>query len=186
MAAPAERRATYEDLLAVPATLVAQILDGALITQPRPAIAHALASSSLGAELSGPFQRARGGPGGWIILDEPELHLDADVVVPDLAGWRRERLPELPSGAAFTLAPDWICEVLSPSTAAIDKTVKRRIYGREGVRWLWLVDPDARTLEVFALESSAWTLVGTWQGDDAVRATPFDAIEFDLSVLWKA
>lgn len=156
------------------------------MTQPRPAAPHSVASSSLGGELLGPFQRDRGGPGGWIILDEPELHLHGDVVVPDLAGWRRERMPESPQGAAFELAPDWVCEVLSPSTAASDRGVKRRIYAREGIRWLWLVEPATQTLEAFTLETSAWTLAGTWHGEERVRAVPFDAIEIELGVLSRA
>src|ERR1700729_1449695 len=131
MGAPAKRRATYQDLLDVPEHLVAEIIDGALITQPRPASRHARAASRLGAELDGPFARGKGGPGGWILLDEPELHLHGDIVVPDLAGWRRERMPELPDAAAFELAPDWICEVLSPGAAARDRTEKMPLYARE-------------------------------------------------------
>ena len=115
MGGPAKRRATYDDLLAVPDTLVAEILDGNLVTHPRPAAPHARTASRLGMDLGSPFDRGRGGPGGWIILYEPELHLHADVVVPDLAGWRRERMPEMPVGPAFELAPDWACEVLSPA-----------------------------------------------------------------------
>src|SRR6187402_3256932 len=127
------RRATYEDLLQVPEHLVGEIVDGELVTSPRPAAAHARASSSLGGELYGPFDRGRGGPGGWIILDEPELHLLGHVLVPDLAGWRRERMPELPDAKAFELAPDWACEVLSPSTAKVDRADKVPIYAQAGV-----------------------------------------------------
>lgn len=122
MAEPARRHATYEDLVRVPSHLVAELIQGHLITSPRPAPPHALVASSLGADLHGPFHRGKGGPGGWVILDEPELHLNGDVLVPDLAGWRRERMPALPQTSAFELAPDWACEVLSPSTAAIDRT----------------------------------------------------------------
>src|SRR5258706_14438944 len=107
MADAARRRATYADLLAVPENLIGEILEGEIVTQPRPAARHALVSSGLGAEIFGPFHRGRGGPGGWIILDEPELRLHGDVLVPDLAGWRRERVPQLPDVAAFALAPDW-------------------------------------------------------------------------------
>lgn len=186
MADVARRRAAYEDLLAVPAHMIGEILDGEVVTQPRPAALHALASSSLGVELGGPFQRGRGGPGGWIILDEPELHLHSDVLVPDLAGWRRERMPEVPPTKWLELPPDWVCEVLSPGTAAIDRSVKRGIYAREGIRWLWLIEPDTRTLEAFTLEGATWTLAGTWHGDERVRAVPFDAVELELAVLWKA
>jgi Uma2 family endonuclease len=177
--------ATYEDLLRVPDHLVAEILDGQLYTTPRPAPRHADASSGLGGALRGPFDRGRGGPGGWRILDEPELHLASDVVVPDLAGWRRERLPRLPDEAYFSLAPDWICEVVSPSTAAMDRVKKLAIYARERVSHAWLVDPIACTLEVLRLEEGRWTILSTWSGLDTVRADPFDAIDLDLSLLWE-
>jgi len=184
MADPAKRRATYEDLLAVPDRLVAEILHGNLVTHPRPAARHANAASNLGGLLFDPFRRGRGGPGGWIILVEPEVHLAEDVVVPDLAGWRRERMPELPDVAAFELAPDWVCEVLSPSTVATDRVDKLPIYAREGVQNVWLVDPLARTLEVLRLERGAYWLVGMWRDEAVVRAEPFDAIELELAVLW--
>jgi Uma2 family endonuclease len=185
MGAPAKRKATYEDLLAVPDRLVAQILNGVLYTHPRPAAPHARAASRLGGELYSPFDRARGGPGGWVILDEPELHLHGDVLVPDLAGWRRERMPRLPmEAAAFELAPDWVCEVLSPSTVAIDRAEKMPIYAREKVSHLWLVDPIEHTLEVFRLEGERWSLLRVWRDDEKVRAEPFDAIELELDVLW--
>jgi Uma2 family endonuclease len=113
-----DRPATYADLEALPANQIGEIVRGVLYANPRPATLHARASSSLGGELYGPFDRGRGGPGGWIFLDEPELHFGEDVVVPDLAGWRRERLPELPQTTFLTLPPDWLCEVLSASTAS--------------------------------------------------------------------
>ncbi len=144
VAGPAIKRATYEDVLSAPAHLVAQILDGVLVTLPRQAAPHVRAASTLGIDIGGPFDRQRGGPGGWHILDEPELHLAADILVPDLAGWRRERLPSIPRAAFFTLAPDWACEVLSPSTAGIDRGPKMSIYARENVPHVWLVDPGAR------------------------------------------
>ncbi|MBA3888428.1 MAG: Uma2 family endonuclease [Acidobacteria bacterium] len=182
----ARRRATYDDLLAVPGHLVAEILDGELYTTPRPAPRYADASSGLGGALRGPFDRGRGGPGGWRILFEPELHLgpDEDIVVPDLAGWRRERLPRLPDEAFFRLPPDWVCEVLSPSTAAMDRVKKLTIYARERVSHAWLTDPIARTLEVLRLQSGRWTIAGTWAGADAVRAEPFEALAIDLTLLW--
>jgi Uma2 family endonuclease len=184
MGIPAKRRATYEDLVAVPSRLVAEILDGSLMTRPRPSAPHASAASGLGGELWGPFHKGRGGPGGWVILDEPELHLAADVIVPDLAGWRRARMPQIPDTAAFDLAPDWVCEILSPSTEAIDRADKMPIYAREAVSHVWLVDPIARTLEVFRLDDRAWRLVATWRDDVVVRAEPFDAIELELGTLW--
>jgi Uma2 family endonuclease len=138
----------------------------------------------LGVEIGGPFHIGRGGPGGWWILDEPELHLNADIAVPNLAGWRRSRLPALPTEDYFTLAPDWVCEVVSPGTAAMDRTTKLAIYAREGIAHAWLVDPLVRTLEVLRLESGRWSIVSTGAADDVVRAEPFGDIELDLSVLW--
>jgi Uma2 family endonuclease len=176
--------ATCRDVLDAPETMVAELIGGALHLHPRPASRHARASSVLGAELSGPFDRGRGGPGGWWIIDEPELHLGADVLVPDIAGWRRERMPAFPDAAWFELAPDWVCEVLSPSTRSVDLTEKREIYARAGVAHLWFVDPLARTLEVFGLREGAWVLLGAFKEDDAVRAAPFEAVELALGGLW--
>lgn len=178
------RRATYDDLLNVPEPLVAEIVDDELITSPRPGARHAHASSALGGELFGPFQRARGGPGGWLIIDEPELHLGPDVLVPDLAGWRRERMPSVPDTAAFSLPPDWICEVISPSTEQIDRSRKLPRYAREGVGHAWLVNPLARTLEVYRRSSELWLLVATHADAQRPRAEPFEAIELDLPSLW--
>ena len=185
MADLAKRRSTYEDVLAAPEHLVAEIVDGELSLMPRPGKAHAAAASALGEELGPPFKRARGGPGGWVILDEPELHLASDILVPDLAGWRRERMPRLVDDEAyFTVAPDWICEVLSRGTAVFDRTRKLPIYGREHVGHVWFVDPIVRMLEVFRSGPAGWVLVGTWAGDARVRAEPFEAFELDLSILW--
>ena len=177
-------RATYQDVLDAPAHLVAEIIAGTLYTHPRPAPRHATATSVLGIEIGGPFDRGRGGPGGWRILDEPELHLGEDILVPDLAGWRRERMPELPDTAYFTLAPDWACEVLSASTRKLDLLRKRPIYAREGVPHLWLIDPVDRILEAFELHEGQWLLIASAQDDDAVSIRPFDAITFSLGELW--
>ncbi len=176
--------ASYADVLDAPEHLVAELIGGSLHLHPRPAPRHARASSSLGMEVGSPFDRGRDGPGGWWILDEPELHLGADVLVPDLAGWQRERMPELPATAWFELPPDWVAEVLSPGTRALDLTDKRRLYTAAGIPHLWLVDPLARTLEAFALAGGAWTLVAALRDDEAVRVPPFDAITFPLSALW--
>jgi Uma2 family endonuclease len=165
--------------------MIAEIIHGVLYTQPRPASPHARAASRLGGELMGPFDRGKGGPGGWILLDEPELHLRGDVLVPDLAGWRRSRMPEMPHTPAFELAPDWVCEVLSASTAATDRAEKMPIYATEKVVHVWLVDPIARTLEAFCLgEERRWVLLGTWQDEALVRVAPFDDIELELGALW--
>ena len=176
--------ATYADLEALPSHQVGEIIGGVLYASPRPAIPHAAAASGLGEELGPPFKRGRGGPGGWIILDEPELHFGDDVLVPDLAGWTRERMPEMPATAFVTLAPDWLCEVLSMSTARIDRAEKMPIYARERVPYVWLVDPLAQTLEIFHLDGETYRLLKTLSGDVKVRAEPFDAIELELGILW--
>jgi Uma2 family endonuclease len=176
--------ATYEELLAVPKHLVAEIINGTLVTQPRPASRHARAASSLGGELYGPFDRGKGGPGGWVLLDEPELHLHGEVLVPDLAGWRRTRMPELPDAAAFELAPDWVCEVPSPSTTATDRAEKMPIYARERVAHVWLIDPITQTLEALVLDGARWSVLGTWRDDAKVRVEPFEAFELELGGLW--
>jgi len=175
----------YTRFRAVPHYQVAEVIRGGLVTHPRPASRHATASSILGHELIGPFRRGIGGPGGWVILDEPELHLGRDILVPDIAGWRRERMPEVPDVAAFELAPDWICEVLSPSTEAMDRADKLPIYAEHGVSHAWLVDPTAKTLEVFKLIDQRWTLLATYRDDSKIRAEPFHAIELELGVLWE-
>jgi hypothetical protein len=184
MASTVKRRATYEDLLQVPPHLVAEIVDGDLHVSPRPASRHALAASVLWGDVGPPFHHGRGGPGGWWILFEPELHFGADVLVPDLAGWRRERMPEFPDTAAFTLAPDWVCEVVSPGTEPLDRAKKMPVYARENVSHLWLVNPVARTLEVYRLAESRWLLLATHEGAQRVRAEPFEAVELDLAPLW--
>jgi Uma2 family endonuclease len=178
------RFATYEDVLSAPEHLVAEILDGVLHTSPRPAPRHARSSSSLMGRMFDPFDRGHGGPGGWIILIEPELHLGRDVMVPDVAGWRRERLPKLPDAAWFDLVPDWACEVLSPSTARVDRQLKMRLYAAHGLPHLWLVDPIAQTLESYRLEGTRWLLLATHGGDETAAIEPFEAVPLELADLW--
>jgi len=178
------KRATYEDVLNAPENKVAEILDGELFLSPRPAPRHAVAHSRLLGALGKPFDDGVGGPGGWWILTEPELHFGEQVVVPDLAGWRRERLPAMPEEAFFALAPDWVCEVLSPSTGRIDRGRKLRIYAEAGVAHAWLVNPLERTLEVLRLREGAWTIVAVCSDSDTVRIEPFAAIELELGRLW--
>lgn len=181
---PAGRPATYDDLLALPEHVVGEIIDGELHATPRPAPRHAVAASALGGELIPPYHGGRGGPGGWWILFEPELHLGPSVLVPDLAGWRRSRMPAILETAFFTLAPDWVGEVLSPATARMDRLKKLRIYAREGVQHAWLTDPLARTLEVLRLENARWSIIAVHGGDEVVNAEPFDAIAIALASLW--
>jgi Uma2 family endonuclease len=186
MGETARRRATYEDVLASPAHVVAEVIAGTLYTQARPRLRHARASSRLGAELTGPFDKGVGGPGGWIVLDEPELHLGAepDIMVPDIAGWRRTTLPELPDAAFLVVAPDWVCEVISPSTERIDRADKVPVYAREGVAHVWLLDPDVRTLEVLRLDGETYRVIETFRDDAACRVEPFEAVEIQLATLW--
>ncbi|WP_224364645.1 Uma2 family endonuclease [Hyalangium versicolor] len=176
--------ATYADLEALPDNVIGELIAGELYASPRPAAPHIVTASRLGGELMGPFDRGREGPGGWILLFEPELHLGDDVLVPDFAGWRRERMPQPPRTAAFSLAPDWACEVLSPSTAVMDRAAKLPVYAREGVHHVWLVDPVLRTLEIFRLQDGRYTLLVTHTGKGRVRAAPFEAIELELAYLW--
>ena len=184
MAEPKRHSATYADIEALPPHVVGEIAFGVLHTHPRPAPRHALASSVLGAELNTSFQRGRSGPGSWVFIDEPELHLGDHVLVPDIAGWRRERLPELPQTAYFETPPDWICEVLSPSTVRFDRTDKLTIYASFGVSHCWYVDPIARTLEILALQNGKWLIAATFKDADPVSAPPFEAHTFNLDVLW--
>ena len=177
-------RATYQDVLDAPEKMVAELIRGALHLQPRPAFPHARAASMLTIEVGGPFDRGRGGPGGWWIVMEPELHFGDDVLVPDIAGWQRERRPVFPSVPWLELAPDWACEVLSPSTRRIDLIEKREISGEAGVGHLWFVDPIERTLEAFALRDAAWVLVTALRDDAEVKVAPFEAVGFPLSALW--
>jgi hypothetical protein len=184
MSEPARREAVYDDLYDLPENMVGEILAGELHVSPRPALPHALAGAALGACVGSPFGFGIGGPGGWWILDEPELHLGGDVLVPDLAGWRRERLPKIENVVGFTLRPDWVCEILSPSTQIRDRAIKLGIYAREGVPHAWLVDPLARLLEVYGLHDGRWLLLGVHQGLEKVRAEPFEAVELSLGLLW--
>ncbi len=178
--------ATYADLMAVPSNQVAEIMNGRLITQPRPAPNHALTSSNLGYTIGPPYHRGfNGGPGGWWIIDEPELHLGPHVLVPDLAGWKRERMPQIPDTAWFETPPDWVCEVLSPSTEKYDRHEKRDIYAQFGIKWLWLINPTSKILEGFALQNGKWVLLATFsKDDDEIILDPFTAVPFKLGVLW--
>ncbi len=182
--ARSKRPATYADVLALPPHLVGEVLAGDLYTSPRPRLRHARAAAWLDRRLGPPFDDGVGGPGGRWILVEPELHFGAEIVVPDLAGWRKERLPEFPDVAYLELAPDWVCEVLSPSTERIDRGLKMRTYAREGVKHLWLLNPEARTLEVLRLQGENWLVSAVHSGDEAIRVEPFREIELDLVSLW--
>jgi Uma2 family endonuclease len=185
-AAEDRRKALYDEYLRVPEHKHAEIIRGTLYVMPRPAPRHATAASVLGSELNGAFHRGRGGPGGWWILFEPELHLvPFEPMVPDIAGWRLERMPELPTTTYFTVVPDWVCEVLSPSTTSIDRTEKMPIYAEAGVGHVWLVDPIAKTLEAHILgDERRWREVRIYRDGDRARIPPFEAIELELAALW--
>jgi Uma2 family endonuclease len=184
MAEPAKKRATYADLEAVPEHLVAEIIDGALVTYPRPSPRHSATATALGAELSRAFQKARGGPGGWVFCGKPEVSLGEQLLVPDIVGWKRERLTAYPDTNYFTVSPDWVCEVLSASTERRDRTAKSRIYAEAQVPHFWLIDPRQQIMEAFELSEGRWLKIGAWGSDDEVRAPPFDAITFSLADLW--
>lgn len=180
----AHRSASYADIEALPADVVGEILFGSLVTHPRPARRHGGAASALGVAVGAPYQFGASGPGGWVFIDEPELHLGPHVVVPDIAGWRRERMTEPANRAWFEVAPDWVCEVLSPRTEKHDKGAKRQIYAAHEVGHLCYVDPRVRSLEVFARQDKSWLLVSTFFENDPVNSPPFTELTFPLGHLW--
>ncbi|GLS29697.1 Endonuclease, Uma2 family (restriction endonuclease fold) [Mesorhizobium albiziae] len=184
MAESAKKRATYADLEAVPPHLVAEIIDGELLTHPRPSPRHAGAANAISAKLTDPFQWGGGGPGGWVFFPEPEISFGENILVPDIAGWRRERLKTYPDKNYFTIAPDWVCEVLSGSTEKRDRTLKMRIYAEAGIPHMWLIDPRLQILEAFENRDRRWMKIGDWNSDDSVSAAPFDTISFSLADLW--
>ncbi len=185
MALAAKKQASYDDLFSLPDNMVGEIIDGELIATPRPSRRHGVAASVLGYELGPPYQLGRGGgPGGWIIIDEPEISLGAHILVPDLAGWRSERFLASEQTNWISVSPDWVCEILSPKTVGLDKVRKMPIYAQHGIAHLWLVDPAAKTLDVFRLESNRWVLLATFIENDKVRAEPFQEIEIELGNLW--
>jgi Uma2 family endonuclease len=187
MSDPAPRLATYEDLLNLPEDVCAEVLGGAVVTSPAPLPKHSKAQGALRRFLGGPFDDddGYGGPGGWWLFVEVDVALGRhDIVRPDLAGWRRERLPNPAEERPIEVVPDWVCEVLSPSTAARDKVQKRNLYARHGVRYHWVVDVDARTLEAFELERGRWVLLGTYGEEERAAIAPFEAVELDIGRLF--
>jgi Uma2 family endonuclease len=184
MSEPAKRIATYEDLYSIPDNMTGEIINGELITTPRPSRKHAYSATVLGEEIGPPYRRGRGGPGGWIILDEPELGLGEDILVPDLGGWKRERFPIEEETNYISVAPNWVCEVLSPRTLRNDKVKKMPIYARQAVEYIWLIDPIVMTMDAFRLESGRWLLLGSFSENDKVQIEPFQEIEINLEDLW--
>ncbi len=184
MADPATRKAIYADIEALPPHVLGEIIYGTLVTHPRPSPRHASAHSSLTVKLGQGYQYGDGGPGGWVFLSEPELHLDGNVVVPDIAGWKRERLTTHPKTNWIETPPDWLCEILSPLTEVYDKNEKRRIYAHAVIPQIWFLDPRSRVLECFTLVANNWLLTNTFADDDIVSAPPFDAANFNVSHLF--
>lgn len=178
------KRATYADIEAAPEGVIAEIIDGELVTQPRPAGRHNGAATNLIMTIGPPFHQGRGGPGGWYFLFENEVKFGDDLLVPDVAGWRVEQLVDLPETNWISVRPDFVCEVLSRSTEQRDRTTKRRIYAESGVPYYWLIDPRRQTLEAFELDDGKWQPIGNWRADDEVRAKPFDSLAFSLAELW--
>jgi Uma2 family endonuclease len=179
--------ATLDDLDKLPPTWRGEIIDGTLYAFPRPRFAHADIEAFVVADLKHPFQSGRGGPGGWWILVEPGIEVPrAPEFSPDVAGWRREKLPHRPrKNESITVAPDWVCEVLSPSTRSYDLVVKRRFYAEIGVSHLWYIEPDGCVLIVSKLVDGKWVELGVHGRDEKVRAEPFDAVEIDLAAWWE-
>jgi len=184
MSEPAANKASYNDLYNIPDNMVGEIIDGELIGTPRPSARHANIEFVLSGRLAPPYRFGEGGPGGWIFLIEPELMLGEHLLVPDLAGWKKERFPGVPEENWISVNPDWICEILSPRTIRIDKVKKMPIYAQHRVPYLWLVDPTNKTLEVFKLESGKWSVFGAFAENDKMRAEPFEEVEIDLTNLW--
>src|ERR1051325_2214134 len=178
MAARMKEQATYDDLLRAPENMVAELIDGELYTWPRPRGTHGDAQSTILGRINGAYRY--GDPGGWWIIGEPEVHFGPQNVVPDIGGWRRERMSAVPASHIFDIAPDWVCEVLSPSTTRVDRGKKLRIYATNGVPWAWYVDVDGKTLEVMQLVDGAWKIVHVYVGSDLVCAEPFTALQIDL------
>jgi len=176
--------AVYARYAALPRGTKAEIVDGQVRVLPRPRAPHIRAASRLGGRLESAFGFDADGPGGWVILDEPELRLGDEIRAPDLAGWRAERYVDATDGP-FTVVPDWVCEVLSPSTARYDRSEKMPLFAAQEVGHFWIVDPQGETLEVYRREGALWLAVASFGGDVHVRAEPFDAVELDLGALWR-
>lgn len=183
------KRPSYADIEALPEGVTGEIIAGVLHVSPRPKPPHIHSAGALSAFVGGPFGFGRGGPGGWFIEAEPEIVLDVDPdfcpVVPDLAGWRHATMPQLPEHEQFTIVPDWVCEILSPRTAATDRSEKMPFYARCGISHAWLIDPILRTLEVYRLEGGRWLQLGVWRDDAEVYPEPFEALALPLGALWR-
>ncbi|MBI4817343.1 MAG: Uma2 family endonuclease [Deltaproteobacteria bacterium] len=181
------RRSFREIISALPPHLRGEVINGRLTVMPCPAPRHANAAGALHDQLGPAFQRARGGPGGWWILAQPELTLgdpDFEPIDPDVAGWRVQTMPHLPEAAAVSIVPDWVCEILSPSTEVYDRAEKLPYYARAGIKHAWIVDPEGLVLEAFENDAGIFRPIGSWRDDALARVPPFEAIDLELSWLW--
>ncbi len=187
MAEATRLQTLYDAIEELPEGVTGELINGQLHTQPRPTGSHALASSNLGIDIGSRYSRGRGGPGGWWIIDEPEVHFvrNEEILVPDLAGWRRERMPQLPEDQRFEVVPDWVCEILSPATASKDREIKLPIYAHYGVGYAWLIDPEAGSLEAYHWADGSWNIIASYRDDDAVDASPFPEAGFQVADLWR-
>lgn len=179
---PFKKNAKYADLDLIPDGWVGEIVDGDLYAHARPRIIHVRAISRLSRQL-GRYDEDDS-PKGWVILPEPEIWFGKHLLVPDLAGWRRRRLPELPDIVTMKLTPDWVCEGLSPSTAWLDKGRKREIYAHHGVGHLWFADPALEELEVYVLDGKSYRVAKTAGGNVRATLAPFPHA-LDLTRLWQ-
>jgi Uma2 family endonuclease len=185
MTEPAKKMAVYEDLFRIPENMIGEIINGELMVTPRPSRKHTIATSRLGGEIIPAYDFGRGGgPGGWVIIVEPEISLEESILVPDMAGWKKERFPVEEPHNWISVAPDWVCEILSPATAQVDRTEKMPLYAQHQVSHAWLIDPILKTLEVFRFEPERWIVLGVYAKSARVRAEPFSEIELDLGLLW--
>ena len=179
-------RPTLADLDALPPGIVGEIIEGVLYTMTKPRARHQRTGTGIGGDLRGPFDLGRGGPGGWWIITEPGLELPNDTkeISPDVAGWRRERMPELPVDEPIRVVPDWVCEILSKTTRRHDQLVKLPYYAKVGVAYAWVVDLEARVLTAHRLEAGAWRAIATHSEETEVRIEPFDAVPLNLADWW--
>lgn len=185
MAEPLRRPASWQDILDAPEGLKAEVIAGELLLHPRPRLEHGRSQAILSSHLSPPFDLGNGGPGGWWIVVEPDvLFGEHDIVSPDLAGWRRSTLPELPNEQPISTPPDWVCEVISPTSARRDRITKTSLYLTGGVSYYWLIDPELRSLEALRADGGRWTLLGAWTDGHHVAVPPFEAVELDVGSLF--
>jgi len=182
---PSTKPPTLADLDALPPGIVGEIIDGVLYTMTKPRMRHQRTGTGISADLRGPFDLGRGGPGGWWIVTEPGIELpNTPEISPDVAGWRRERMPEMPGDEPIRVVPDWVCEILSKNTRRHDQVVKMPYYAKIGVAYAWVADAEARVLVAYRLESGAWRVIGTYSNETEARIEPFDTVPVNVADWW--